>query len=275
MHHVKNDAGRRIDIMNYYQNTRRISTLNKYLISFLFLLLGTFSILQAETKIMPLGDSLTWDWHYNDGRNDAERSGYRNYLWYQLQDGGYNVNFVGSRSNGGAVRPSYDGNNEGYTGWTSHQIADKVYSFLDKNTPDIILLHIGTNDIIVSPGAASAEGVERILDEIDRFEKNRGVKIKVILARIVSYLKDPSWTSRFNSNLVTMAQNRIDSGDDIILVDMENGAGIDYGRDMMPDGIHPNNTGYSKMAGVWFKTLKENIKDHAWLVPIYGILLSS
>ena len=257
--------------MNYNQNTRRTSTLNKYLISFLFLLLGALSILQAETKIMPLGDSITWDWHYNDGRNDAERSGYRNHLWYKLQSEGYNIDFVGSRSNGGAVRPSYDGNNQGYTGWTSYQIADKVYSFLDKNTPDIILLHIGTNDSAYYSDA-SAEGVERILDEIDRFERNRGVKIKVILARIISLRKNPSWVSSFNNNLSEMVQNRNDN--DIYIVDMEHGAGIDYGRDMMPDGIHPNNSGYEKMSKVWFKTLKENIvENYAWLVPIYSLML--
>ena len=257
--------------MNYYRNTRRISTLNKYLISFLFLLFCSLTILQATTKIMPLGDSTAWDWYYNDSRTDAERSGYRNYLWYQLQDGGYSVDFVGSRSNGGTVQPSYDGDNEGYTGWTSYQMANKVYSFLDKNTPDIILLHIGTNDVANYPGA-SVEGVEHILDEIDRFERNRGVKIKVILARIISYLKDPAWVSAFNNNLGEMVQNRNDT--DIYIVDMEHGAGIDYSRDMMPDGIHPNNSGYKKMAKVWFDMLSKAIKDdYAWLIPIYGILL--
>ncbi len=49
---------------------------------------------------MPLGDSITWDWHYSDYRTDAERSGYRNYLWYLLQNEEYDVDFVGSRNNG-------------------------------------------------------------------------------------------------------------------------------------------------------------------------------
>ena len=115
-----------------------------------------------KQRLCLLGDSITWDWHYGDTRTDAELSGYRNHLWYKLQDGGYSVNFVGSRTNGGAVQPSYDGNNEGYTGWTSYDIADNVYQFLENNTPEIVLLHIGTNDSAYYSNA-SAAGVERIL----------------------------------------------------------------------------------------------------------------
>ncbi|MCK5685424.1 hypothetical protein KAJ27_14930, partial [bacterium] len=67
--------------MNSNQNMRKRFTLNKYLMP-LFLLFCSFSMLQASTKIMPLGDSITWDWYYNDIRTDAELSGYRNHLWY-------------------------------------------------------------------------------------------------------------------------------------------------------------------------------------------------
>ena len=238
----------------------------------IFLLL-TLSSLQATTKIMPLGDSITWDWHYFDTRTDAERSGYRNYLWYLLQNEEYNVDFVGSRNNGGAISPSFDGDNDGYTGYTSSQIANMVYGLLTQNTPDIILLHIGTNDW----PSTSVYGVESILDEINRFEQNNGVHIKVILARIIKLpSRDITWAGRFNNNLDVMAQNRIDEGDDIVIVDMENGAGINYSTDLV-DGIHPNNTGYSKMANVWFNALKDILdqqENYAWLIPIYGMMLN-
>ena len=38
------------------------------------------------------------------------------------------------------------------------------------------------------------------------------------------------------------------------MVDMENGAGIDYYTDM-DDDLHPNHLGYDKMAAVWFAAL--------------------
>lgn len=259
--------------MNSYQNTKKSPALIKYLITFLFFTFGSISILQAEAKIMPLGDSITWDWYYNDSRSDAYRHGYRNDLWYKLQNADYSVDFVGSRHNGGAVTPSYDGNNEGHTGWTSHQIANNVYGYLVANTPDIILLHIGTNDSAYYSISYSIEGVESILNEIDRFEKDKSVKIKVILAKIINLQKDPSWVSPFNSQLDTMAQNRISDGDNIVLVDMQSAVGWN-----LIDGIHPNTTGYAKMATAWFNALKPALDDlnnnYAWLIPIQHLILN-
>jgi hypothetical protein len=60
-----------------------------------------------------------------------------------------------------------------------------------------------------------------------------------------------------------MAQNRILTGDKILIVDMENGAGIDYrlSTEVPPgdmwDNVHPFQTGYTKMADVWFSGLME------------------
>ncbi len=204
--------------------------------------------LNATVKIMPLGDSLTWDWHYNDNRLDSQRSGYRNYLWYKLKNNDFDVNFVGSRSNGGAVSPSFDGNNDGYTGYTAHQIGSLVYSKLQTNSPDIILLHIGTNDYLkYSPSDMS--GIEKILNEIDRYERNYNKHIKVILARIVYLPQAGNWVPQFNDSIDSMANRRINNGDDIVVVNME------YISDLI-DGIHPNSTGYSQMANIWYNALK-------------------
>jgi lysophospholipase L1-like esterase len=203
-------------------------------------------------KIMPLGDSITWDWYYDDPRLDAQRSGYRSHLWYKLNATGYKADFVGSRSNGGAVVPRYDGDNEGYTGWTSYQISDHIYHWLELNPPDIVLLHIGTNDSVYY--APYTEGVERILTQIDLFEREKKHKIKVIVARIISLPSNSSWISQFNDNLDAMVRRRVANGDNIAIVDMEYGAGLDYSRDLI-DGIHPTNCGYEKMANVWFTAI--------------------
>ena len=246
--------------------------MNKYFITFLFFAFCSLSILQAKTKIMPLGDSITWDWYYGDARSDAYRHGYRNDLWYKLQDEDYSVDFVGSRSNGGAVQPSYDGDNQAYTGWTSQQIANNVYGYLGANTPDIILLHIGTNDSAYVSTDAGVAGVENILKEIDRFEKNKGIEIKVILAQIINLQKNPSWVNTFNSKLATMVQDRISNKDDIVLVNMQSAVGWN-----LIDGIHPNTTGYSKMATAWFNALKpalDNLNNYAWLIPINNLILN-
>lgn len=225
--------------------------LKKIVFSLLFGSLPLPSVLLAEAvRIMPLGDSITFDWHYGDIRTDAERSGYRNFLWYKLGSAGFEVDFVGSLKSGGAVQPSYDGDNEGHIGWTSHEIAENVYFWISANPPNIILLHVGTNDI-----SSDSRGIESILSEVDRFEKDNNKSIKVILARIIQMNPEDPIISRFNSNISVMADARIANGDNIAVIDMERGAGIDYAVEMLSDGIHPNSCGYEKMANVWFSAL--------------------
>jgi hypothetical protein len=220
----------------------------------LLLLLGATNLLlgASPTRIMPLGDSITYDDAYRDypnARPAGERSAYRNSLWYLLEAGNYSVDFVGSRNAGADILPPFDPHNEGYPGWTSDEIANIVYSKLVANPADIILLHIGSND-----WDDSISGLNRILNEIDRYESNYHHPIKVILARIINRQTYYEWISNFNKNLQSLASGRIRNGDDIVIVDMEYGAGINYKTEFQ-DPTHPNDTGYAKMANVWYSAL--------------------
>jgi len=205
-------------------------------------------------NVMPLGDSITFDEYYFDKRPDSVRTGYRNHLWYKLQEEEYEVNFVGSQSTGSEIKPEFDPDNEGHSGWTSYEIAEHVYDFLMQNHANIILLHIGSND-----GDGTAEGVTEILNEIDLYEADNNQTVKVVVALVIDRRnQDDILTSYFNANLQKIVDNRIKNGDkDIKLVDMYRGAGMtssDY-----QDEKHPNDTGYQKMADVWFNALKEMV----------------
>lgn len=211
----------------------------------------------TTVRIMPLGDSITYDNNSLDGPNPrpvGERHAYRNYLWYKLTNADYNVNFVGSRYTGQDIHPSFDGNNEGWPGITSYDLADRTYGFLELSRPNIVLLHIGTND-----HSTSIWGLNDLLDEIDRYESDYSRHVTVVLAKILSSTHAESAAIRYeyNHNLGSLANSRKHDGDDIVVVDMYSGAGINYSTDMV-DTSHPNNTGYYKMAKVWFAAL-ENI----------------
>jgi hypothetical protein len=209
--------------------------------------------LEATTRVMPLGNSITYDEYHEDDRPVSMKSGYRNYLWYKLRDVGYDADFVGSRYTGSDIVPSFDGDNEGHPGWTSYQIAEHVYHYLEDYAPNVVLLHIGTND-----WSTSISGVEQILDEIDRFENENNMQILVILARIITLPSEASLISEFNNNIEAMANARIKNGDDIQIVDMENGAGLNYQTDLI-DNVHPNDCGYEKMANVWYRALTQRV----------------
>jgi uncharacterized repeat protein (TIGR01451 family) len=208
-------------------------------------------------KIMPLGDSIT------KGSGGGCYSpytylnctGYRDHLWNMLVENGFDeFDFVGSQGGIFQYQYTHDNDHEGHGGWTPGGIEGNVYGWLETYQPDIILLHIGTNDL-------NSGDVEDILDKIDDYETAESVEIDVILALIINQ-KDGGHTatSNFNNAVETMALARITAEDNLKIVDMENGAGINYVTDM-EDSKHPNNSGYQKMAAAWYNALTNETVD--------------
>jgi hypothetical protein len=217
------------------------------------------SICEDPIKIMPLGDSNTVGKYSGDDISegaDSDDIGYRYDLWDLLVSDGYTVDFVGSNSNGQAYSlPFSEYQHEGHNGVIDSYVADNIYNdginWLNANTPDVVLLHIGTNT------PRDPNQVVRILNEIDEYEADTGNVVVVILARIIKKGNDPSIT-QFNNNVANLVSIRADYNSEVFIVDMENGAGINYSPytnptpgDMLEDLIHPYATGYTKMASVW------------------------
>src|SRR6185503_14232817 len=78
---------------------------------------------QAQTRILPLGDSVTSSF--------APHSSYRYWLWHELVDAGYNVDFVGSQqgvADGTPDKTDYDQDHEGHPGWTTQDGVDNIDS---------------------------------------------------------------------------------------------------------------------------------------------------
>jgi hypothetical protein len=210
-------------------------------------------------RIMPLGDSITYDNYSGDTRPPGLKTSYRQHLWLSLVDAGYNVDFVGTRIAGQDALPAFDPDNEGYPGWSDDDIASIVYQLLVDSPADVVLLHIGTNWLNSSP-----DDVEHLLNEIDRYENEFSTDVTVILARIINRIGHicpaGSLTTSFNNNVENMANTRITNGDKIIIADMECSASLDYRAP--PDGdmldlLHPTDSGYAKMADVWMDKLDD------------------
>ena len=61
-----------------------------------------------------------------------------------------------SAPNGGApLYSNFDQNHEGHSGWTADQIQSNVTAWANLNKPDVVLLHIGTNDISLNQSNSS------------------------------------------------------------------------------------------------------------------------
>jgi len=241
------------------------------------------------TVIMPLGNSITYDNRVNDPRPIGDKAGYRVHLYELLTNAGINFSFTGSEHSGGNILPAGFDVNAGFpgitddqllyllkTGWRKqpqHGINEQITvgPYLNTYPADIILLHIGTNGND-KPDGTSAVDVENILNHIDSIS----TETTVVLARIIDRAPPKNFVTQFNDNVETMALDRVNNPsnpaypDKIVIVDMQNNAGIDYTIDSMGtigDGVpgdmndlyHPNDKGYYKMAELWFQALSSLI----------------
>ncbi|NJK93602.1 MAG: hypothetical protein HC905_00560 [Bacteroidales bacterium] len=138
------------------------------IILFLLVIFTFNAYTQEALKILPLGNSITYDNNYEDVDNprpNGERISYRYRLYQLLTDAGYTFDFIGSENGGGTYFP--DTQNGGFPGisieelngilnngvWGGSQITPGAY--LNTYVPDIILLHIGTNNISANPSDVS------------------------------------------------------------------------------------------------------------------------
>ena len=225
---------------------------------FIFTLISFSLLFSKNYRILPLGDSITFGDAYNPPPDNLKHA-YRNYLWYKLNDYDYWVDYVGTRRSGWSVIPKFDPENEGHPGWTSFDISNITYNRLVRTQPDIILLHIGSNDFWIGDNRddPSMSGVSKILNEVDRYEKNHRHHIKVIIATIIDRTYHPPFTDKYNSKLRSLIRKRISQGDDLVMVDMQYGAHLVYNSTDFQDPTHPNDNGYKKMAKVWFNALNK------------------
>jgi hypothetical protein len=267
--------------------------LNTFIFSIFILQIIMVSAADAANKIMPLGDSITLGASSGVANEDLYVS-YRKELWDQLKAAGYVVDdelFVGTVTTSGTSVPDFDSDNEGHDGWRTDQIvngnlgdlsAGKLSDWLIAENPNIVLLHIGTNDI--SGDNEDWNEVEALLTVIDNYELISGNAVWVILSRIIIRGCDPylplcpksQQTIDFNDDVSDFVFLPRQTGNDkIVLVDMENGAGINYDRwdmggDMFND-LHPYEFGYEKMADLWFTGLMD-ILPQAYAGPDQSVI---
>jgi lysophospholipase L1-like esterase len=241
----------------------------------------------STIRILPLGNSITYDSRSNDTRAVGEKTSYRYPLYKLLKKAGINFTFVGSEHSGGSYLPAGYDDNAGFPGITDDQLLHLLKTgrrfqagideqitagrYLETYPADIILLHIGTNNNDLSDGTL-ADDIEKMLDHIDSVS----TETVVILARIIDRVPNQSYVTTFNNNVETMALDRVNNPtndaypDKLVIVDMQNSVGIDYSIDSMGtigngifgdmnDHLHPNEKGYYKMAQGWFNAISSII----------------
>lgn len=211
----------------------------------------------AQVRLLPLGDSIT-----HGGQGHAS---YRYRLWEMLAQAGRHFTFVGTQQTifGGdppvlAWYPDYlttfDRDHEGHWGWRTDQIDDVATAVAQATQPDIVLVHLGTNDI-GQQGAAGVVNAEHNLRTLIGLLRAERPAVTILLAQVIpigpgtSYSANAGQVASLNAAIAAIAADSTRPASPILLVDQH--TGFDLGTMMQSDGLHPDTLGEAHMASRW------------------------
>lgn len=250
----------------------------------------------AETsdtiKIMSIGDSIT-DGYGTDGS-------YRKFLYKNLTDSGYTIDMVGPNWSWGDTTYTdsetgetftYDPAHCGYSGYAIQAypgrsgILETIQSgnYLSEYTPDIVILQIGTNDVIDNHDIDTAG--QRLEDLANYILQNISDDSALFITTIPNldpnrsdvyswfnnYRHSADWSTNYSDEEVAKnVQNSIDNYNSQVkaLVEAKQASGVSniyYGNvnsavtdvtTQLKDGVHPNDTGYKLMGEYWTTRIK-------------------
>jgi lysophospholipase L1-like esterase len=201
--------------------------------------------------ILPLGDSITEGFQ-------GDKGGYRVPLFETVTHHGRRLRFVGRLAdtppdpviNGVPFTPSH----EGHSGNHIDEIASLVPGVLSAG-PDIILLMIGSNDVL-----DSCPRHRTIVDKApDRLDALLGkiidsqVGALIVVAQIPPIPSISNLVDAYNKGVVDVVRRRIDAGERVLLASMHSGFPLSFLS--ANDGIHPNQQGYDHIAAVWYAVI--------------------
>jgi len=224
---------------------------------------GFISMAQAAPlRIMPLGDSITAG-GYNENGQWKVGGGYRVKLDTLLKQQGLDFVFVGGLHDG----PEGFTNNahEGHSGFRVEQLTSGVQSWLQAAKPDLILLMVGTNDIIQNYDLDHVGmRFEALLNVIEQTLPNA----KLIVASSIP-TENEDWNEKLEDLAHTvegMVVRHSRAGHSIQFVDMYSLSGIEHNRNDLIDGVHPTPLAYDKLAPVWASAIQKG----AWHLFVAG-----
>ena len=197
-------------------------------------------------KIMPLGDSIT--------ESGSGHPGYRYFLWQRLAADGLRADFVGSKVSRPEERfdPStFDGDHEGHSGWRTDQILAWISSWTSVARPDIVLLHLGHNDLWHGKGPTNTlQDLAGILDHIRTVNPH----VAILIGEIIPSTSIPiETTAELNAGITALARASSTAVSPVVAVDHSTGF---QAETMTRDGTHPNDEGERHMADRWYAALR-------------------
>ncbi len=195
----------------------------------------------ATIRLMPMGDSITVGYQSNP------ENGYRASLYSQLVGNGNPTDFVGLYRNGDAFDPDHTG----YQGGEISTLQGLADNALATYQPNIITLHIGSNDMNNNDQVSTAPNrLAALIDQIFADDPSVALIVAQLIPNGNAAVQDR--INSYNSQIPGIVQARANAGKHIYMVSMSS---LNTGD--LSDGLHPNNGGYQKMANVFYAGVQQ------------------
>jgi len=228
----------------------------------LLVLFSGFVVLEnvgAQIKIMPLGDSIT-----SGKTGGTSPGGYRDNLATLLDNEGVTYDLVGTLSEG----TGFDADHEGHDGKTAAYLSANVEDWLAATNPEIVLLHIGTNDIQSEiPIETIRNEINSIITKIHADNPNIFVVLASVIPRKDTY---DAQTTSLNALIQESYYNFLAAGYNISYAGLNEvfKSNANWATQYMSsvDAIHPNDTGYEKIADIFYANVMNIINASGEIV---------
>jgi lysophospholipase L1-like esterase len=192
--------------------------------------------------VLPIGDSIT------EG-NDIP-GGYRMELFSLAHADMHDIAYVGSQQNGPTMVDDveFPRKHEGHGGWRINQLLDLIPAPAFDTVPHIVLLMVGTNDVLNRDALDQAPTrLGNLLDQMVTAAPNA----LIVVAKITPMSGSVDEIQNYNDAIPVVVGSKVDAGKHVIIVDQNAG----FPLDELVDGVHPTPAGYARMAGVWYTAI--------------------
>ncbi|MEU0549878.1 FG-GAP-like repeat-containing protein [Micromonospora sp. NPDC005979] len=209
-----------------------------------------------DLRVLPLGDSIT---HGVGGSPGG--TGYRARLWELLAGRPGALDFVGSVDSGQLP----DTDHEGHPRWRISQITSLVSDCtMRRYRPNVVTLHIGTNDMTQDPDvAAAADRLRALIEQITRLAPETTVLVATLVPSLTAVTNNR--IQQYNARIPGIVSGLRAEGRSVRLVSMNAVTTAD-----LNDPLHPNNTGYRKMADAFGRAVTDALAEGIVRPPVAG-----
>lgn len=201
---------------------------------------------------MPLGDSIT--------QGDCNHDSYRRALWHALTNAGDNFTFVGTWETnfGNCLPPDPDFVtwNQGQWGVPASSVVGGAQGYEAQDKADIVIMHLGTNDLANSQDAITLQNTIANLGKIIDNLRAANPQVIVLMAQIIpcTDLARNMGITELNAMIPGLVAQKTMQQSPVLLVDMN--TGYDAAANNQIDGLHPNPVGEYLIAQRWFTALE-------------------